>query len=54
MGDVIIIVVLVIALGLAIWYIWSNKKKGVGCIGCPMSAQCHSKCCPESEESGKK
>lgn len=33
--------VIVLLLGLAISYIYKEKKKGTHCIGCPMAGNCH-------------
>lgn len=33
--------VLVLILYLAIRYIYKEKKKGTGCIGCPYAGSCH-------------
>lgn len=44
-ANIIIIAVLVVLVGLAIFYIVKEKKKGKKCIGCPYSgkASCHCK-----------
>ena len=39
-SDVIIILVLVVILGTALWYMKKEKKKGVTCIGCPDADVC--------------
>ena len=44
MKDLILITVLLLILGLAVFYIVRAKKKGVKCIGCPSNAQCSGKC----------
>jgi hypothetical protein len=41
MADLIAIAVIVLILGLAIRYIYKEKKKGTHCIGCPMAGSCH-------------
>ena len=41
MADFVAIVVIVLLVGLAIRYIYKEKKKGVHCIGCPMAGNCH-------------
>ena len=43
MENGIIIVVLALIVGLAVWYIWKEKKKGKKCIGCPYCDSCSSK-----------
>ena len=44
MIDFIILAVLVIILGAAIFYIVKEKKKGTVCIGCPNAGTCAGKC----------
>lgn len=44
-SDVIIIVVLALILGGALWYMKKEKKKGVACIGCPDAGTCKKKSC---------
>ena len=39
-SDIIIIFVLVVILGTALWYMRKEKKKGVTCIGCPDADIC--------------
>ena len=43
MTDIIIIGILLIVLGGAIFYIVKAKKSGAKCIGCPMAGNCPSK-----------
>ena len=43
MDNLIIIAVLFIIVGFAIWYIVKAKKSGNKCIGCPH------KCCPSKD-----
>ncbi len=47
MENIIIIVILVVILGLAGWYIYKAKKNGKKCIGCPEGCSCSAKntCC---------
>jgi len=45
MDNLIIIGVLALILGLAIYYIYKSKKSGKKCIGCPDSGSCSSGCC---------
>lgn len=40
MTDLIIIAILLIVVGSAIFYIVQAKKKGAKCIGCPMAGSC--------------
>lgn len=49
MGNLIIIVILVVLVGLAIFYIWKEKKKGARCIGCPSAGCCRKKECGNKE-----
>ncbi|WP_081846682.1 FeoB-associated Cys-rich membrane protein [Butyrivibrio sp. AE3004] len=41
MANFIAIAAIVLMVGLAIRYIYKEKKKGTRCIGCPMSGNCH-------------
>lgn len=41
--DYIIIAVILVIIGLAVWYIYRAKRKGKKCIGCPYSCSCGSK-----------
>ncbi|MFI3206046.1 MAG: FeoB-associated Cys-rich membrane protein [Clostridia bacterium] len=47
--DFIVIAIIVLILALAITYIVRQKKKGVQCIGCPMSGKCSGHCKSEEE-----
>lgn len=40
MTNFILFCVLALIIGGAIWYIISQKKKGVKCIGCPAGGSC--------------
>ncbi len=42
LGNYIIIGVIVLIVGAAVWKIVREKKKGVKCIGCPHSGGCES------------
>ncbi|MBR3979428.1 MAG: FeoB-associated Cys-rich membrane protein [Oscillospiraceae bacterium] len=44
MKDAIVISVLVLVLGLAIYAIYRSKKSGKRCIGCPDSGSCSGSC----------
>ena len=60
MANVIIIAILALILGGAVFYIYKAKKSGKRCIGCPDGGTCGSKnasscgcncgCCGENEE----
>lgn len=41
MVNVIAGAVIVLLFGLAVRYIYKEKKKGTACIGCPMAGKCH-------------
>lgn len=45
MANVILIGVLIVLVGAAVFYIYKEKKKGTRCIGCPAGGQCSGKCC---------
>ncbi len=49
MKNVILVAVLVVIVGLAVWYVYRQKKKGVTCIGCPHAEKCSGKCNPSDE-----
>lgn len=42
--NVILIAVIVLIVGLALFYIYKQKKAGAACIGCPYAKECASKC----------
>ena len=43
MENAIIVAILVVLIGGAIWYIIKAKKSGAKCIGCPAGGSCSSK-----------
>lgn len=43
MADVIVIAILAVVVGSAIYYIRKEKKRGVTCIGCPHAGTCAKK-----------
>ena len=45
MVDFIAIAVIGLLFGLAVRYIYKEKKKGVHCIGCPSAGACHKAAC---------
>ena len=42
--DYVIIAIVVLILGLSVWFIWKSKKSGKKCIGCPDSGSCSGGC----------
>ncbi|MDO4617555.1 MAG: FeoB-associated Cys-rich membrane protein [Lachnospiraceae bacterium] len=44
MVDMIVILILALIIGSAMFYIVKEKKKGTKCIGCPMAGQCSRTC----------
>lgn len=38
--NILIVVVVTLIAGLALWYVIRQKKRGVKCIGCPAAASC--------------
>ena len=43
MENIIVVLILAILIGGAIWYIVKEKRKGAKCIGCPYANSCASK-----------
>lgn len=53
MENIIIITILIMIVGAAVFYLVRAKKKGAKCIGCPHAKQCGRHChgnCNHSEE----
>ncbi len=44
MENLIIVGILMLIVGGAVFYLVGEKKKGVKCIGCPYAKQCGKKC----------
>ena len=44
MDNIIVIAIVALIVGLAGWYIWKEKRRGVQCIGCPDSKTCSGGC----------
>lgn len=40
MENVIIVIILLLVIGTAIYYIAKSKRSGVKCIGCPSAGKC--------------
>ncbi len=45
MEDLIVIGILLVIVGVAVFYIWKEKKKGIRCIGCSSAGCCSGKVC---------
>ena len=45
MKNLIVIAILLIIIGVAVFYIYKEKKKGKRCIGCPAGGCCAKKGC---------
>lgn len=45
MKDLIIIAIILLLAGAALWYLYRAKKKGHKCIGCPYGSACCQKHC---------
>lgn len=44
MDSIIVIAIIVLIVGLAVWYIRKEKRRGVQCVGCPDSKTCSGHC----------
>lgn len=42
--DILIVALIVLILGGAIWFLHRAKKKGVKCVGCPDGGKCNGGC----------
>ena len=42
--NVILLIVIALIVGSALFYIYRQKKAGAACIGCPYAKKCGSKC----------
>ncbi|MBE7042968.1 MAG: FeoB-associated Cys-rich membrane protein [Ruminococcaceae bacterium] len=49
MENIILIAIILIAVGSALFYIYKEKKNGQACIGCPNSKQCGKTNCSEEK-----
>ena len=50
MVDIILILILILAVGGAAYYIYKAKKGGRKCIGCPYADACAKNCDCESDK----
>ncbi len=53
MVNLIIIGILLFLAGMAVLYIRKEKRKGAGCIGCPLGGCCAGKGCGGKKENEK-
>ena len=44
MDNIIVIGIVALIVGLAVWYIRKEKRRGVQCVGCPDSKACSGQC----------
>ncbi|MBQ2996436.1 MAG: FeoB-associated Cys-rich membrane protein [Oscillibacter sp.] len=42
MTDIVIVLVVLVIVGAASWYVYKEKKNGAKCIGCPSGGKCSS------------
>lgn len=54
MTDIIVILVIALIIGGAVWYIIKEKKKGKKCIGCPYASSCNTKRCSCNSDNSDK
>ncbi|MBR1969158.1 MAG: FeoB-associated Cys-rich membrane protein [Clostridia bacterium] len=50
MKNIIVVIILVAIISMAVLYILKQKKKEIGCIGCPANTKCPNKgknCCSD-------
>lgn len=45
MENLIVVGIVLVIVGAAVFYIWKEKKKGTRCIGCPSGGKCSCKEC---------
>ena len=50
MENLLVVGILLIVVGAAVFYIWKEKKKGRKCIGCPSAGCCSNKGCDSMKE----
>ena len=52
--DIVLLVIIALAVGGAIYYVYREKKAGKRCIGCPHSGSCSGGCsCSDKSRSNK-
>lgn len=51
MQNYIVIGILIIMVGLAVRYIYKEKKRGSGCSGCPSAGGCYHRGCGDVKKS---
>ena len=44
LADIIIVVLVLVIVGIAAFYIRKEKKRGVKCVGCPSGGCCSGSC----------
>lgn len=44
MDNIIVIAIVALIIGFAVWYIRKEKRRGVQCVGCPESKTCSGHC----------
>ena len=44
MDNIIVVAIVALIVGLAVWYIRKEKRRGVQCVGCPDSKTCSGNC----------
>ena len=49
MENLIVIGILLIIVGAAVFYIWKEKKKGTRCSGCPAAGHCMANGCKKAK-----
>lgn len=50
MADLITILIILLAVGGASWYLYKAKKRGQTCVGCPYSKQCSRSQCNNNKK----
>lgn len=53
MNNLIVIGILLVLVGAAVFHIWKEKKKGRRCIGCPSAGCCQTNGCEKKKENRK-